>query len=661
MSHLEKERKTTSFDVQKLSELFYTLGGKSQLKEFLEFQKVIAEDPILKYDASEIGIGRKETMTRMARKTARLHELFGMCSFAYVDYHHILPGQVIGTVHNVMFVPTIKYLGTDKQIEKYLDDAHSLKIFGCYAQTELGHGSDVQSLETTATYDPATEEFTIHSPTISSTKWWPGELGVFATHCVTHAQLIVMGVNYGVQTFIVQIRDVETHQPLKGITVGDIGPKLGYTTKDNGFLRFDNVKIPRENMLMRYAKISKSGEFSKAANEKIAYATMLMVRMGLLEEAYKFLSSAGTIALRYSAFRKQFRDEEGQERVILDYQLQLNKLVPILANTYAMNATYKKLYNGYHDMMKRINEKQDFSTMNEFHSILAGCKSFWTWDALNGIEVCRQACGGHGYSSYSGIPLLFDGYGPAVTFEGDNTVMALQTARYLLKVAQHVASGQKVQGVLGYLKTATSQRCSAKNKDEVSTLEAIEKALQASSAQLIWKVSQKFQTLIGEGHSMKQVWDKKAGIDLFEASRAFINCFTFSGFAQMIREDIKDQKVAAVMSKLCALYGIEKILQHPLGVVESEYFLPVHFVYLKAKKEDLLEELRNDAIGLTDAFAFRDESLCSALAVSDGKVYETLYDWAVNKNDVNQGNRSEGYFKYIKPVMGKYSHVKPKL
>lgn len=174
-----------------------------------------------------------------------------------------------------MFIPTIRNLGSDKQIDKWIPLASTFQIVGCYAQTELGHGSDVQSLETTATYDHKTEEFVLNSPTITATKWWIGDLGVFATHCVTQANLIIDGKNFGIQTFIVPIRDTKTYEPFPGITVGEIGPKHGYNVKDNGFMRFNNIRIPRENMLMRYAKVSKSGEFTKALNEKIGYATML--------------------------------------------------------------------------------------------------------------------------------------------------------------------------------------------------------------------------------------------------------------------------------------------------------------------------------------------------------------------------------------------------
>lgn len=43
---------------------------------------------------------------------------------------------------------------------------------------------------------------------------------------------------------------------LLGIVVGDIGPKFGFNEVDNGYLKLENVRIPRDNMLMKYAKVT---------------------------------------------------------------------------------------------------------------------------------------------------------------------------------------------------------------------------------------------------------------------------------------------------------------------------------------------------------------------------------------------------------------------
>lgn len=120
--------------------------------------------------------------------------------------------------------------------------------------------------------------------------------------------MIIDGKNYGVQAFIVPIRDTETHEPLEGITVGDLGMKLGYNSKDNGYLRMNNIRIPRENMLMRYAKVSKAGVFSKPKNEKVGYACMMEIRSSIIQSCPLVMARTLTIGTRYSLFRTQFKD-----------------------------------------------------------------------------------------------------------------------------------------------------------------------------------------------------------------------------------------------------------------------------------------------------------------------------------------------------------------
>ena len=66
-------------------------------------------------------------------------------------------------------------------------------------------------------------------------------MGRYATHALVMAQMIIPDPdgdlhNYGVQPFIVNIRDIQTHKRMPGVMCGDIGPKLGYESKDNGWL-----------------------------------------------------------------------------------------------------------------------------------------------------------------------------------------------------------------------------------------------------------------------------------------------------------------------------------------------------------------------------------------------------------------------------------------
>ena len=241
-----------------------------------------------------------------------MHEIYGLQPDIKLYENLFFTEQMPLSLHYTMFVMTLRNLCTDKQKKMFLEPALNAEIIGCYAQTELGHGSDVQNLETTATYDRATESFIMNSPTPSSAKWWVGDLGVFANHAMVNAQLIINGKRYGPNMFLVKIRDEKTHKPLEGIEVGDIGPKYGYNGKDNGYLKMNNIRIPRENMLMKYTKVSKDGEFERRGNERISYATMLATRAKIPVSCFYTLSRATTITTRYSLIRKQFKDDSGQ-------------------------------------------------------------------------------------------------------------------------------------------------------------------------------------------------------------------------------------------------------------------------------------------------------------------------------------------------------------
>ncbi|GAB9477382.1 Peroxisomal acyl-coenzyme a oxidase, partial [Globisporangium polare] len=233
-------------------------------------------------------------------------------------------GEPLGnSVHRSMFIPTLENQADEEQQKKWLPLAKSYKIFGAYAQTELGHGSNVQGIETTAHYDKVKQEFVINSPTLTSRKWWPGGLGKTANHAIVHARLFLDGKDVGVQAFLVQLRSLKDHTPLPGIEVGDIGPKVGFQSVDNGYAAFHNVRIPRENMMMRHAKVLPDGTFVKPKSDKLVYLTMVQVRAYLIQSFGLSLASAATITTRFSAARVQGRTPNGKgEFQVLDYQNQ---------------------------------------------------------------------------------------------------------------------------------------------------------------------------------------------------------------------------------------------------------------------------------------------------------------------------------------------------
>lgn len=177
-------------------------------------------------------------------------------------------------VHESMFPTTVREQGDDEQRKYWLPKIEAWEVIGCYAQTELGHGSNVRGLECRAIWDPKQKNFIIHSPTLTASKWWNGSMGRTANHAIVVAQLHVPKspqstelVNHGPHPFIVQIRDFKTHKPFQGIVVGDIGPKYGYAPMDNGYLLFDNYRVPHSAMLARYSKVDpETCAYTKPAN-----------------------------------------------------------------------------------------------------------------------------------------------------------------------------------------------------------------------------------------------------------------------------------------------------------------------------------------------------------------------------------------------------------
>lgn len=236
---------------------------------------------------------------------------------------------------------------------------------GCYAQTELGHGSNVRALETTATFIPESKggqnggSFVINSPTLTSAKFWPGTLGRTANHAMVIARLIDGdGADRGIHNFLVQLRSMKDHKLLPGVKTGDIGPKIGYNVMDNGFATFENVLVPRRNMAMRFAKVDESGKYTKTnvsdAASKVAYITMMQVRSLIVMGSAKALAFGCTIAIRYSAVRKQGYGEDGStELQVLDYKQQQHRLFPLLAASYCFFFTGRRLWNS----LKAIEEK----------------------------------------------------------------------------------------------------------------------------------------------------------------------------------------------------------------------------------------------------------------------------------------------------------------
>ncbi|CAH9117963.1 unnamed protein product [Cuscuta epithymum] len=551
-----------------------------------------------------------------------------------------------------MFVPAIKGSGTEEQQKKWLPLAYKMQIIGCYAQTELGHGSNVQGLETTATFDPQTDEFIIHSPTLTSSKWWPGGLGKIATHAIVYARLITEGKDHGVHGFIVQLRSLEDHSPLPDITVGDIGMKFGngaYNTMDNGVLRFDHVRIPRDQMLMRVSQVTREGKYVQSnIPRQILYGTMVFVRQSIVADASSALSRAVCIATRYSAVRRQFGSQNGGHEIqVLDYKTQQSRLFPLLASGYAFRFVGEWLKWLYTDVTQKL-QAGDFSTLPEVHACTAGLKSLTTSATADGIEECRKLCGGHGYLCSSGLPELFAVYVPACTYEGDNTVLLLQVARVLLKTISQLGSGKPPVGTIAYMgRIEHLMNCRSKVQQANDWLNpsAVLEAFEARAARMAVSCAKNVSEFANKEEGFTEL-----SADLVEAAVAHCQLIVVSKFIEKLQQDITGRGVRQQLEALCAIYSLHLLHKHQGDFLSTNYITPKQASLANDQLRSLYTQIRPNAIALVDAFNYTDHFLGSVLGRYDGNVYPKLYEEAW-KDPLNDSVVPDGFHEYIRPLL----------
>jgi acyl-CoA oxidase len=338
-----------------------------------------------------------------------------------------------------LFGGAVENLGTERHHEPYVKKIINLELLGCFAMTETGHGSDVQALETTATYDAETEEFVIHSTTPTARKDYIGGAAETATVAAVFAQLITTEdgkpVNHGVHCLLVPIRDDDGND-LPGVTTSDCHYKGGLPGVDNGRIVFDHVRVPRVNLLNKYGDVAPDGTYSSPIDNPgrrffTMIGTLIRGRVTVGGSAGNAARLALDIATRYALQRRQFSapDDEG-EVLIMDYLVHQRRLFPLIARSYALQFAQNELVSKCHDL--QTSEVADAEEQRELESRAAGLKAANTWHASRAIQEAREACGGAGYMAENRLIALRADNDVFTTFEGDNHVLTQLVAKELL-------------------------------------------------------------------------------------------------------------------------------------------------------------------------------------------------------------------------------------
>ncbi len=506
---------------------------------------------------------------------------------------------------------SILFLGTEKHHRKYLKEVGRLELPGCFAMTETHHGSNVRGIETTATYKHADRSFTIHTPTEFARKEYIGNAAVDGEMATVFARLIIGETDYGVGAFIVPIRNADK-QPLPGVEIGDCGLKMGLNGVDNGTLAFNQVKIPLENMLDRFARVNEAGEFeSEIPSDNRRFFTMLGTlvggRIGIPRSALSAAKTGLTIAIRYADMRKQFGPEGASEVPILNYRMHQLRLMPHLANAYA-------LHFGLQYLTKRfVNRTED--DMREIETLAAGLKACATWSARDTLQECREACGGKGYLSVNRLDALKNDTEVYTTFEGDNTVLLQLVAKNRLEEYRKEFGELNVSSIFSYVldqaRTAITEKnpFATRKTDDAHlqdpefhrhAFEYREKTLQVSAAR-------RFRKLVDDG---LDVFDAANVMHphMLELAKAYIDRVLLECFRKQL-EEVQDESLKAVLTRLYNLFSLHKLHENKGWLLEQNYMEGVKTKAIRKRISQLCWEIRQDAVPLVNAFAIPENCL----------------------------------------------------
>lgn len=513
---------------------------------------------------------------------------------------------------------SVYLLGTEKHHAKYLKDIGTLELPGCFAMTETNHGSNVKGIETTATYNHQTKTFKIHTPHEYARKEYIGNAAQHGQMATVFAKLILDGKDYGVSALVVPLRD-KKGKVLPGITIKDCGRKMGLNGVDNGVIYFDHVIVPKENLLDRFTSVNDEGKFeSPIASDNRRFFTMLGTlvggRIGIPRSGNSASKSGLTIAIRYGDQRRQFGPEGGTEVPILNYRTHQKRLMPLLANAYALHFSLEYLTQRF------LARKEE--DMQEIEALAAGLKSFATWNTTTTLQECRECCGGKGYLSENRIEVLKNDTDVYTTFEGDNTVLMQLVAKSRLTEFRQEFSNMNVFTILNYV--ADQAKTTITEMNPIITRSTDEEHLLDSEFHLNAFTFRERDILTSAAKRLKRHID--SGMDSFDAFNVCQHHLVQVGFAyieriileQFIRqvEATKDVGCKMVLKKLCDLFALSQIDKNKGWYLEQGYMEGSKTKAIRKLVNQLCWEIRQDAVPLTDAFNIPDACLSAPIAVS---------------------------------------------
>lgn len=542
--------------------------------------------------------------------------------------------QIKSGVQWGLFGAAVLQLGTEEHHEKWLPGIMSLEIPGAFAMTETGHGSDVAAIGTTATYDPETEEFVIHTPFRGAWKDYLGNAAVHGIAATVFAQLITNGVNHGVHCFYVPIRD-ENGQFLPGVGGEDDGLKGGLNGIDNGRLHFDHVRIPRTNLLNRYGDVAPDGTYSSdIASPGRRFFTMLGTlvqgRISLDGAASWASALALKIAVTYGNQRRQFDSGNGTpEVVLLDYGKHQRRLLTRLSTTYAQIFAHDEFLQKFDGVFGGTADTD--ADREDLETLAAALKPLSTWHALDTLQEAREACGGNGFLFENRLVGLRQDLDIYVTFEGDNNVLLQLVGKRLLADYAKQFKGKDAKALAAFAVGQTAgklfhgaglRQLGQAVGDLGSTARSVERGLRADQQHelLAGRVQQMVADIAGRLRpASKLPRDEAAALfnqnqaELIEAARAHGELLQWEAFTDAVNRT-QDAGTKRVLTWLRDLFGLQLIEKHLAWHLINGRLSTQRAAAVSSYIDRLCARLRPHAQDLVDAFGYEPEHLRAPIA-----------------------------------------------